>query len=438
MEDKNNTAKFLRDFFDFLNTNTTYAVLRNYEGLPLKNNSRDIDIIIEKKEFYGILKELIHHINLSGYKIILYYKSERLVTLICGYIGTNINLVQLDFFFSTSITGLLILEAESLLKGRIKENNIWHVCKEVEFLDKYLYHKACGIKYPTKYLSVQEKAQSNGLLNNYLDTTIHIKSFDILEKMTQNEFVKFILKHNIKTRPYKSINHLLLFLFYYIKNFIFYKGFSIAFTGPDGSGKTTVIEEVINIYKQVFHKIPFFHFRPNVIANLGEVAHKAGIKKEVDRQYDKPHRGKKTNLISSAIRLSFYMFDYIIGYFSITRKLLVNRMIIFYDRYYTDIITDSRRSKIFINYKILFYIGKIFVPQNRYNILLTADPNTILARKKELDEISINEINKKIDFLSKKKGYIKILNDTTPKDAVIKIQEIIFNEQHKRNIRKIL
>ena len=37
--------------FDFLNDNSNYAVLRNYNGLPLKNTSRDIDILLERKEF---------------------------------------------------------------------------------------------------------------------------------------------------------------------------------------------------------------------------------------------------------------------------------------------------------------------------------------------------------------------------------------------------
>ena len=32
--------------FSFLNENVEYAVLRNYDGLPTKNKSRDIDIVI--------------------------------------------------------------------------------------------------------------------------------------------------------------------------------------------------------------------------------------------------------------------------------------------------------------------------------------------------------------------------------------------------------
>ena len=39
------STEFLTTFFEYLNKNGEYAVLRNFEGLPAHNNSRDIDII---------------------------------------------------------------------------------------------------------------------------------------------------------------------------------------------------------------------------------------------------------------------------------------------------------------------------------------------------------------------------------------------------------
>ncbi|MBS7377491.1 MAG: hypothetical protein KIG42_05805, partial [Paludibacteraceae bacterium] len=53
----------LSSIFGFLNDNSDYAVLRNYETLPESNPSRDIDIIISKKCFSGIKHELVSIIN---------------------------------------------------------------------------------------------------------------------------------------------------------------------------------------------------------------------------------------------------------------------------------------------------------------------------------------------------------------------------------------
>ena len=43
MMDRN---EFLKTLFNYLNQQTRYALLRNFEGLPEHNDSRDIDIAI--------------------------------------------------------------------------------------------------------------------------------------------------------------------------------------------------------------------------------------------------------------------------------------------------------------------------------------------------------------------------------------------------------
>ena len=52
-------VQFLTTFFEYLNGHATYAVLRNYEGLPAKNDSRDIDIVLEQTTYRNIKNDLI-------------------------------------------------------------------------------------------------------------------------------------------------------------------------------------------------------------------------------------------------------------------------------------------------------------------------------------------------------------------------------------------
>ena len=173
-----------------------------------------------------------------------------------------------------------------------------------------------------------------------------------------------------------------------------------------------MIKEFGEVFRQAHS---YYHFRPTLFGNLGEVAHSAGLKKEVDREYDKPHRGGKTGAFNSFLRLMYYTIDYIVGYFvKVKSKTRITHLVIF-DRYYTDIICDSRRSRIYLNPKFLYRWGRLFIPSLDYNILLTASTETILARKKELDELGIQAINSKIDYLADKKGYLKILKNSIPK-----------------------
>lgn len=435
------SADFLTVFFDYLNKNYEYAVLRNFEGLPAHNNSRDIDIIIEPTTYRFLKSKLITLIEQEGWKIITYLNSDRLITWVCACVDSNsrTEIVQFDFFFHTSLFGVILLEAKDLLRGRQFNGAIYHVNKDYEFLDKYMYDRAVGASYPEKYRKTREAVENSSEVKKVLKKVFDSNGINECDNTSGKMLLLNALKQNLCSNPFRTVGRMLKFEYYHIRNYICSNtGFSVGFTGPDGSGKTTVIDLILERLAPVFrsaHK--YYHFRPALFGNLGEVAHNAGLKKEVDRDYCQPHRGEKTGLLSSFVRLLYYSIDYIIGYFvkvkSVTR---ITRVVIF-DRYYTDIICDSRRSRIYLNYKFLYGFGKLFIPSLDYNILLTASTDTILARKKELNEEGIQTINRKIDYLSGKKGYMKILNEQTPEVAVAEILNYIFEHQHKKNLRRL-
>lgn len=430
-------AELLTEFFGYLNANCEYAVLRNFEGLPEKNNSRDIDIIIERTAYRKNKKNLIALLEKNEWKIITYLNSDRVDTWVCGCIDnySNTEIVQFDFFFNTSLFGIRLLNAKEFLANREFNGKIYHANKEYEFLDKYMYDRAVGAEYPEKYKHVKEAVAESSLVKEKLKKVFGTKSIEDCDKRSGKRMLLCAAMHN----PIATLAHFCAFEYHRIKNYLCsHTGFSIGFTGPDGSGKTTVIDTLLSRIAPVFrtaHK--YYHFRPTLFGNLGEVAHSAGVKKEVDRNYSDPHRGKKTGKASSFLRLCYYSTDYIIGYFVKVKSVIrITRLVIF-DRYYTDIICDSRRSRIYLSPKFLYWWGKLFIPTLDYNILLTASSKTILARKRELDEEGIKTINTKIDYLAGKRGYTKVLNETTPEVAVYEILNHVFNEQHKKNLKRL-
>lgn len=435
------TADFLKIIFDFLNKEVEYAVLRNFEGLPFHNDSRDIDIAIEKADFKKIRTRLIALIEESGWYIVTYLNSDRLLTWVCGIVreDNSVDLVQFDFFYHTSVFGIVLIENKEILRNRQFNGMVYHADKSFEFLDKYMYDRAVGADYPDKYMQIRLAVENSPLVRSKVRDVFGTDSLAVCDNTGKTALLRAAMKWNFKRFGLGTIGHYLRFEYYHIKNYICSNtGFSIGFTGPDGSGKTTVIDLLIERLGDVFRKAhKYYHFRPALFGNLGEVAHSAGLKKEVDRNYSDPHRGGKTGLLSSLARLFYYSIDYIIGYWvkvkSVTR---ITRLVIF-DRYYTDIICDSRRSRIYLNPKFLYWFGKLFIPSLDYNILLTASTDTILNRKRELDEAGIKAINDRIDYLENKKEYKKVLNESTPEEAVKQILSYIFEAQHKKNLKRL-
>ena len=435
------TADFLKQLFYWLNNNAEYAVLRNYEGLPYNNNSRDIDIAIEKKEWIRIRKQLVELIQQCGWNIVTYLNSDRLLTWVCGIVHEDgsVDLVQLDFFYQTSLYGIVLLENKEILKSRQFNGQVYHADKGFEFLDKYLYDRAVGASYPEKYNATRIAAENIPQVKSVIAGLFGKDSIAACDKAGRNDLLKAALKWNFRRFGIKTIFNCILFEYYRLKNYLWSPtGFSIGFTGPDGSGKTTVIELLIELLGDVFRKAhACYHFRPTLFGNLGEVAHSAGVKQHVDRDYSNPHRGGKTGISSSLLRLMYYSTDYILGYWVKVKSVVRLTRIVIFDRYYTDIICDSRRSRIYLNPKFLYGFGKLFIPSLDYNILLTASSDTILSRKCELDKDGIDSINSKIDFLAGKKGYYKVLNESTPGKAVAEILRIVFSEQHKKNLKRM-
>ena len=433
-----NSSELTAKIFEFLNTNIDYVVLRNYEGLPFENISRDIDILVAKKEFKHFEKSFIKIIVSSGFKVTTKYKSDKIVTYVIANCYENkLDLVQFDFFFNTSLFGLCLIDEKDILKTKLFNGSLYHPSKEYEFLDKYFQLKFLNAPYPSKYLGLKEQMATSYKLIPIIKK-LGYNTFNQLETTTTSKFRRTIIISQFKTNPIKFFKGFFLFLFFHIINNFNPKGLSIGFTGPDGAGKTTVINMVIAELKKVYSAVDLHHFRPTLMPNLGEAAQKAKFKDQVDTDYSNPHRGEKTNKLNSFFRLSYYTIDYVIGYFKIVRPNLVERGIVIFDRYYTDIIADSRRSRIFLKPKFLFVFGRFFIPKLDYNILLTADTKIILKRKQELTVDGIIQINNIIDYLKNKKDYYKIENNGSAEEAVHRILKIILNNQHAKNFKNHL
>lgn len=434
------SIKHISDIISLLNKEANYAVLRNFEGLPDRNNSRDIDIIITRDSYKKIKNHLVTLIDNSGWEIITYLHSDRLISYVCATTTEeHTDIIQWDFFFDTSVWGIQLMSADEFLTNKKFNGFLYYIDTDGQFLDKYLYNRAVGSKYPEKYRTTREAAEHLPAVEKKIKELFACNSVAECDKKSGKSLILKALWHNLKKRPLPLIWGIIYFLYTFIGNYICSRtGFSIGFTGPDGSGKTTVIDMLLQRIAPVFgtaHK--YYHFRPMLFGNLGEVAHSAGIKKEVDRNFDKPHRGGKTGKLSSLLRLAYYSIDYIIGYFLKVKTVTRITRVVVFDRYFTDIICDSRRSRIYLSPKFLYWWKRLFIPSLNYNILLTASSDTILARKRELDEEGIRAINNKINYLCNKKGYRKILNETTPQAAVREILTYVFEEQHKKNLRRL-
>lgn len=436
------TIQHIKDTFGILNArDLEYAVLRNFEGLPDANPSRDCDIIITRSSYRLALPRLLEKWRHSGWSIITYLNSDRLISFVTGRLAPSgsLSIMQWDFFFDTSVWGVELMSAEEFLRDRSFNGFLYHVGPVSRFLDKYLYNRSVGAAYPAKYAATRAEAERLPEVEAKLRRIFGCASVADCDGVKGRKLFFRALGRNLCRRPLALMRDMARFAWTFAANYFRSStGFSIGFTGPDGSGKTTVIGGFLEATGDVFASAhAYMHFRPSLFGNLGEVAHSAGLKKSVDRNYDRPHRGTPTSALSSLARLAYYSADYVAGYFLKVKPLTrITRLVVF-DRYYTDIICDSRRSRIYLPQWLLRAWGTVFIPGLDYNILLTADTDRILSRKTELDATGIGSINRALDSLSLRPGYYLVRNDGTPQEAVAAIWRIVLDRQNTRNLRRL-
>ncbi len=415
---------FLTRLFALLNQEYQYAVLRNFDGLPDGNPSRDVDLLLPKRELLRLRKILPQLAKEDHCRILYTNEDNQFFTVV--FVDGAFEVFQLDFQYNFAWMGIDLLDEREVLSKRVFNGKVYHLPPYLTFLPKYLYSRILGAAYPQKYADVRAAA----IADNGAAIEAHLLKmsggrgglayWDKTSKWTLRRQAFFAaLKQNFG----RAVLRMAAFLWGYFLDLFRRRGLMISFSGPDGCGKTTVIELLRQ--RLAVNTPVLFHFRPSLLPNLGEVAHKAKVIKEVDRNFDKPHRGNKKGVLSSLVRLCYYMIDYTVGYLVKVLPLRQRKSIVFFDRYFTDVIVDSERSSIYLSPKFIAPF-RFLLPRCQYNFLFRVAPETILSRKQELTLEDMNVIYSRLEYLAARdKRYHWIDNNGTPEAAVDQVLDAL-------------
>lgn len=440
-------AKIFDDYIQKLEKNNIkYFILRNYEGLPEGNESKDIDLIIEPGKYVSASKLLLQ--VFKEYKIEYYYvvKYER-VRCWFGMNAADDFAIHIDLIEGYVNKGFEIFGFEELYNNTV-EYKSYKVLNQPYDTAMLLLYKVIGAKelknrYRNKITegykkwSVEVKAILVDVLGNNL-------AIQLCGKLECNDY-EWIVKHSAEIsrtskkvafvkHPFKTVKCILAFLgekTYRIALCPSKYRKMIALEAPDGTGKSTFIDLLTVVLAETFvcdiKKMHVYHFRPSVLPNLGVVGEKTGVMKQ-DTDFGNPHRNKPANPISSLARMIYYWIDYVIGGAICIRKDVQFDRITIFDRYIYDFIVDPQRSRIGLPRSIRVMFSKT-VQQPQIVFILNAPADIIYERKQEL---TINEIKRQLVEFEKLKevgnNFFMIDADQVPDKMVQDAKKIILDK----------
>lgn len=194
-----------------------------------------------------------------------------------------------------------------------------------------------------------------------------------------------------QNRGWRGTWNTLLYGWDTVRSLALQRGMIVTFSGVDGAGKSTVIEQIkYQIEKRLRQRVVVLRHRPSVLPILS--AWQYGKQQAEQRSMQTlPRQGTNRNRLSSLLRFSYYYSDYLFGQFYIQVKYVWRGYIVLYDRYYFDFINDSRRSNLQLPAGLTAPLYRLLL-KPRLNVFLYASPEEILRRKQELDAATITAL----------------------------------------------
>lgn len=193
----------------------------------------------------------------------------------------------------------------------------------------------------------------------------------------------------------------------------------LAFCGLDGAGKTTILDEMNNMFVCLLKekKVFYGYWRPYVLPEIRELFGKKNSKIGINQQALKgvtsiePEK-KPKNPVASFVKLCYFWLDYMLSglkYGSVHQR---GGMVLF-DRHYVDMAVHPQRFEMKLPRWIILLMYK-FIPKADYTFFLYCTPEEILKRKEEFTADEIMQMTDDYMEAGKKiKNFVPIHTNTT-------------------------
>ena len=385
-------AELLPKLFDVINKqNIEYSVLRNYKQLPDSIGESDLDLLIHEKDvqsFKIILNTFIKTNSLQIVSVILEKRCPKYCILNEQW-GIQIDVFQGSVYYGSKE----IVSSKYLFKNTENFNGVkvlnGKTGSVLSFLKELLNNKKCDNKY-IEELKLQSQNQNieselleqfnpkfSQILNKHL-FHLNDEHQSVLHNIAKKDFWRFKLS-DFKNKISRLVNM---------------PGYTIAFLGTDGSGKSTIINIIQPLLNKAFHKKVYYeHMRPNQIPSIARLL---GKKEQFNGPVTNPHEKEPSKLLVSLIRWAYYMIDYTIGYYlKVFPTKAIRSCVWIFDRYYYDYLIDPKRGRVNLPQWIL-KLGQLIIPEPDIIICLGADAETIHNRKPEL---TLKEVERQVNAL---------------------------------------
>ncbi|HZO82179.1 MAG TPA: hypothetical protein VFB33_10850 [Candidatus Binataceae bacterium] len=206
--------------------------------------------------------------------------------------------------------------------------------------------------------------------------------------------------------------------------FRLHTGLAVALLGPDGSGKSALIERMRTDLRAAFRESAVFRLRPDIFGR-----NSAGVNPH-------PHGAPSRSASASIVKLALLLVDYIAGYASLVKPRLVRNDLVLFDRYYHDLLADPVRYRLRGLSRLVRLVSG-FIPEPDLFLILDAPETIILGRKTELPCETLNALRGVYRDLAQSLGQAVVIDASIDCAGVARAAEtIVCDYLHSRYLAR--
>jgi thymidylate kinase len=392
-----------------------YCVLHSFENLPEVLTS-DLDIAVASGDFPR-LSDVLIALEARGYRAVqcLNYAVGGYYFVFAWTEESSVRTVAIDFIAEHREGKLILTSGDELVEGRRRFRDFWIPAASAEY--RYLLSKKVlkGVLCAHQARRLAELATELGpaearavcirLFGKRWGARAAAESVKSTFGCILRELRLRLWWQTIVRRPWMPMWYHVTDFPRLLRRLTQPTGFLIAVLGPDGVGKSTLIDKLGTQLEGAFRCREVFHWRPKVL-----FADKPG-------PVLRPHAHVNYSVPRSLAHLAGHFADYQLGFALRIRPLLARTGLVLFDRYFYDLAADPKRYR---------YGGPPAIPRMLFSavpcpdlvLVLDASETVVLGRKSETSADEIRKERERYGKLAERELPVHRLDASLAPDVV--------------------